>query len=234
MTEVAAPLAVRRAVCFSEAVYEGRWEVEGVSARLVELAGEFDTVRSRGEVPILVDPALGCLAQWQPHVLVDATLAKRNMGLRRALAPLVVGVGPGFAAGDEVHRVVETNRGHNLGRVYERGAAEPDTGVPGDIAGFSVKRLLRAPGDGVISTPVRIGDRVTEGQEVGQVAGEPLLAGVTGIVRGLLRDGTPVKQGLKVGDVDPRDQREHCFTISEKARAIGGAVLEIVIGSLAR
>jgi xanthine dehydrogenase accessory factor len=234
MTEIPSPVAVRRPVCFSEAVYEGTWEVEGVRAQLVTDAGEIDGVRAVAEVPVLVDPDLHCLSSWSPQVLVDATLAKRNLGLRRDLAPLVIGVGPGFTAGVDVDRVVETNRGHNLGRVYDTGSAEPNTGVPGDTAGFTVERVLRAPCDGRFVTAVEIGSLVNAGEVLARVGSAEVRARISGIVRGLLRSGTPVSEGLKVGDIDPRGMREYCYTISEKARAVAGGVLEAVLAGAPR
>lgn len=234
LTEIPEPLAVRRAVSFCEAVWDGACEVEGVRARRVDSAAELDPVLDAGAVPVLVDPGLACLGAWQPHVLLDATLAKRNLGTHRDLAELVVGFGPGFTAGDDVDLVIETNRGHDLGRLIFAGQAEPNTGVPGDTAGYSVERVLRAPADGVFEALAELGDPVTAGQVVARVAGLEVRAQIPGVLRGLLRPGVRVTRGLKAGDVDPRGDRGHCFTISEKARALGGAALEAILSRFNR
>lgn len=229
LTEVPAPLAIRRAVSFCEAVWDGACEVEGVRARKVAGPEAFDAVLAAGELPVLVDPELTCLAAWRPRVLVDATLAKRNLGIRKTLADLVVGLGPGFTAGDDVHVVVETNRGHDLGRLLFEGTAEPDTGVPGLVGGYGAERLVRAPRRGRLAAVAAIGDAVVAGQTVATVEGHDVPSPLAGVLRGLIRDGSRVREGLKIGDVDPRARREHCFTISDKARALGGSVLEAVL-----
>jgi xanthine dehydrogenase accessory factor len=229
MTEIPAPMAVRRAVSFCEAVWDGTCEVEGVRARRVSGRGEFEAVIEAGEIPVLVDPELSCLGAWEPHVLIDATIAKRNLGTQRDMAPLVIGLGPGFIAGQDVEVVVETNRGHNLGRLFFHGEAEPNTGTPGDTAGYTVERVLRAPCDGVFETSAAIGDSVRAGDVVAQVEGREIRAEISGVVRGLLRPGLRVWTGLKAGDIDPRTRRENCFTISEKARALGGSALEAIL-----
>lgn len=229
LTETAAPTAVRRRVCFCEAVWDGAAEVEGVRARRVESWDRFDAALAAGEIPVLVDPELSCLAGWRPHALLDATLAKRNRGVRRDLAELVVGFGPGFTAGGDVDVVVETNRGHDLGRLLFRGPAEPDTGVPGSTLGYGRERVLRCPGDGLFEAAAEIGDRVEPGQAVARVGAQELRAEIGGVLRGLLRPGLRVSRGLKAGDVDPRGVREHCFRISEKARALGGSALEALL-----
>jgi xanthine dehydrogenase accessory factor len=229
MTEIAEPLAVRRAVSFCEAVWDGSCRVEEVTARRVESPDGFDPVIDVGEIPVLVDPELNCLSSWQPHVLIDATIAKRNLGTHRDMAPLVVGFGPGFTAGVDADVVVETNRGHNLGRLYFEGAAEPNTGVPGTTGGYTVERVLRAPCKGVFETTAEIGTAVGAGQVVARVGPTEVRAQIAGMLRGLLRPGLKVTEGLKAGDVDPRSDREMCFTISEKARALGGSALEAIL-----
>ncbi len=230
MTEIASPLAVRRLVCFSEAVYDGRWMVEGVAARRVDDLAGAEAAWSRGEAPVLVDPRLACLGDYRPDVLVEATLAKRNNGLEAGLAPLVIALGPGFRAPRDAHFVVETNRGHNLGRVYGDGEAEPDTGVPGEMGGFTHQRVLRAPTDGVFEANRSIGDAIRFGESVGTVAGREVRAAVGGLLRGLIRPGLEVSAGLKIGDVDPRSNPDFLDLISEKARALGGSVLECMLG----
>ncbi len=229
LTEIPRPLAVRRTVSFCEAVWDGSAEVEGVRSRLVASPDAFDDTLAGGELPVLVDPGLACVEAWRPHAFLDATIAKRNLGTHRDLAELVVGFGPGFTAGVDVDLVVETNRGHDLGRLLFRGGAEPNTGVPGSTLGYAEERVLRCPRDGVFEALATIGDRVEAGQAVALVGGEELRAEIGGVLRGLLRPGLPVTRGLKAGDVDPRGVRESCFTISEKARALGGSALEAVL-----
>ncbi len=228
MTEILQPLAVRRTVSFSEAAYEGVHVVEGVRAERIDDSGEADRVWAAGGVPILIseNPDLRNLAF---DVVVEATLRKRNVGLTREVAPLVIGLGPGFTAGRDVHVVVETNRGHNLGRLIYEGAAEPDTGIPGNIAGFTWERVLRSPAEGVLEAGIRLGDKVEKDQVVAHVAGLPVVAGVSGVVRGLIRPGIRVSDKAKVGDIDPRGEIGYLYSISDKSRAIAGSVLEAVL-----
>ena len=229
MTEIPRPLCIRRKVSFSEAVFEGEQEVEGVRAVLVRDPSEVEGLWQRGLIPVIVDPEARCRETIKPDVVVDAILAKRNTGTWRDFAPLVIGLGPGFKAGEDVDVVIETNRGHDLGRVIYRGEAEPDTGVPGEIAGVSAQRVLRAPADGTFRPVKEIGDRVEAGEVVAWVGDAPLRTEISGVIRGLLREGMEVRKGLKSGDVDPRGKRENCFTISDKARAIAGGVLEAIL-----
>ena len=229
LTEIPRPLAVRREVSFCEAVYDGTKTVEGVSAVLISSVDQAPGVWAEGQVPVLIDPDLSRSRALKPDILVDAIMAKRNLGTRMTAASWVIALGPGFEAGSEAHLVVETNRGHNLGRLYTRGAAEPDTGVPGTIGGISSNRVLRAPASGIIKALKTIGEPVEESEPVAEVAGRPVVAQIKGRLRGLIREGTPVSAGLKIGDVDPRGNPEYCHTISEKARAIGGAVLEGIL-----
>ncbi len=229
MTEIPGPIAVRRKVSFCEAVWDGTAEVEGVTARRVDDASGIDPALDAGRIPVLVDPDLECLAAWRPHVLIDATVAKRNLGTHRDMAELVIGFGPGFTAGRDVDVVVETNRGHDLGRLIFEGSAEPNTGVPGSTLGYTVERVLRSPADGVFEPLVEIGDPVEAGQVVARVDGHEIRTRIDGVVRGLLRPGLRVWKGIKAGDVDPRGLRRNCFTISEKARALGGSALEAIL-----
>ena len=231
LTEVPAPLAVRREVAFSEAVHLGSKEIEGVTARLVENLAGIQQSWQQHELPLLIDPDAGIKNTLKPQVMVDATLAKRNLGTSLTDAPLVIGLGVGFAAGKDTHIVIETNRGHNLGKVIRQGKAEPNTGIPGAISGFTVERVLRAPEGGIFATSYHIGDHIQKEQIVATVAGIPLKAELSGVIRGLLRDGTMVKAKMKVGDIDPRDDRDYCFTISDKARAVAGGVLEAILTS---
>lgn len=232
MTEVQHPTVIRRTVALAEAVFEGQAQVEDLVARRAEAPDAVKDLIAAGTIPVLVDPELRHLPALCPQVLVDATLAKRNLGLSLSLAPLVVGVGPGFTAGKDVHAVIESQRGHFLGRVYWRGSALPDTGTPGPIAGYSAERVVRAPATGIFRGERAIGDSVQADQRLGQVDAVPVLAPISGVLRGLLHDGLRVRTGMKIGDVDPRDVRDHCWTISDKALAIGGGVLEVVLSWL--
>jgi xanthine dehydrogenase accessory factor len=228
-SEIPSPLAVRRAVSFSEAVHEGIQSVEGITAVRISSVDDLDRVWSSSRIPVFVDPDKVAVTTVKPDVVIDAILAKRNTGTAIDDARLVIGLGPGFFAGQDVHYVIETNRGHNLGKVIQHGPPEPDTGMPGEIAGQSVRRVFRSPGDGVFISDRTIGEPVREGETVGEVAGLPVKATLDGVLRGLIRPGTQVFKNMKLGDVDPRGDRSHCFTISEKARAIGGGVLEAVL-----
>ena len=230
MLELPYPLAVRREVSFCEAVYDGEKGVEGVRAKRVSGPEDIPSTWKEGMIPLLVDSDGKATRTFvKPDVVVDAILAKKNMGTRITDAPLVVGLGPGFTAGKDVHIVVETNRGHNLGKIILKGSAEPDTGVPGEIDGFSTERVLRSTKKGIFRAQCSIGDRVGKGTVVALVDDFPVIAEINGTVRGLLRSGTAAKKAMKVGDIDPRGTREHCFTISDKARAIGGGVLEAIL-----
>ena len=226
MTEVARPTAVRRTVAFSQCMYDGAAQVEGISARRAEDAGAARRALERGEVPVLCDPEAAILRELPFDGVVDAILAKRNLGTAITDAPVVLALGPGFTAGVDCHGVVETMRGHDLGRLLTRGSAVPNTGVPGDVGGYTTQRIIRAPADGVFEPLAAIGQRVEEGQPVARVAGRTARAQLTGVVRGMLPAGLAVTAGMKAGDIDPRCRAEHCFTVSDKARAIGGGVLE--------
>ncbi|MCB2229062.1 MAG: EF2563 family selenium-dependent molybdenum hydroxylase system protein [Desulfarculaceae bacterium] len=229
LTEVPQPLAVRRAVSFCEAVYDGAKTVEGLTARLVRGPEEFQPTWDAGELPVLVDPDTACRHHLKPLVVVDALLAKRNTGLRADMAPLTIGLGPGFTAPTDADLVIETNRGHNLGRLIYEGPAAANTGQPGNIAGFTHQRVLRSPAAGPFETLHQLGDAVAEGEAVAVVNGQEVTAKVGGVLRGLIRPGIVVEPGWKVGDVDPRGELEYLNTISEKARAIGGSVLEGIL-----
>jgi xanthine dehydrogenase accessory factor len=229
VTELPQPTVIRRAVAFATAVLERQVEIEGIVGRRADSLEDALRILKAAEVPVIVDPDGEAVATWHPDVLVDAILAKRNLGTRIDQAPIVVALGPGFEAGVNAHAVIETQRGHYLGRVMLEGGAAPDTGIPGEVMGYTQERVLRAPQAGVLRGHRRIGDSVTAGEAVAQVDGEPVNAGIGGVLRGLLADGLSVTQGMKVGDVDPRGIRDYCFTISDKALAIGGGVLEAVL-----
>ena len=189
---------------------------------------------SRGLIPLFIDPGCGIKSELRPQVLVDAILAKRNVGTTIRDAPLVIALGPGFATGLDCHYVIETNRGHHLGRLLTAGSAEPNTGVPGPVLGMTHERVLRAPADGRWETALAIGEAIETGQTVGTVAGEVVPAAIGGVLRGLIRSGTRVRRGLKIGDIDPRGRRDYCFSISEKALAIAGGVLEGILAACSR
>ena len=230
--ETGSPLAVRRLVSFAEAVRCGRLAVEGVEGRRIEAADLEAALGDGAFVPVLVDPGAACLARLAPEALVDARMAKRNLGTRRSEAPLVVGVGPGFVAGRDVHAVVETQRGPDLGRVIWSGAAEADSATPSPVMGFSEERVLRAPRSGRFQGAVSIGDVVPSGARVGEVEGVPVTAAIPGLVRGLLADGVQVDAGVKLGDVDPRGSAVDAARISDKGRAVAAGVLEAVLTGL--
>lgn len=231
MMELAHPLAVRRTVSFCETVYLKTMEVDEVTAIRCATTHEVEQAWRRGAVAVLVDERWSSIATLRPNVLVDAIIAKKNLGTNMTEAPLVIGLGPGFTAGVDVHRVVETKRGHNLGKVIERGSPAENTGVPGKIAGFSHERLLRSPAAGTFAAVREIAEMVEAGDVVGVVGGYSITAGVGGVLRGLIRSGTGVCQGMKVGDIDPRGDVSACFSISDKARAIGGGVLEAIMAA---
>ncbi|MCF2671112.1 EF2563 family selenium-dependent molybdenum hydroxylase system protein [Butyricicoccus pullicaecorum] len=233
--ECARPSAIRRRAAFCEAVFDGAATVEGVTARLIDRIEQADAVWNAGEIPLIVDETASCAASCAPAVLVDAILAKRNLGTTRDMAPITIGLGPGFTAGGDVDAVVETMRGHRLGRVIYEGAALPNTGVPGPIAGFAAERVIHAPASGAMTfvrspEPVDIGSIVQKGQTIGFVGGVPVTATLDGVLRGLIREGYPVTEGLKIADIDPRAQEvQNCTTVSDKARAIAGGVLEAML-----
>lgn len=226
--EIERPTVIRLPVSFARTVYEDKIVVEDIEAVLTSFWEKTEDIIKEGKIPVLIDPQGCCIKKLSPTVLVDAILAKRNLGTRIDQAPLVIGLGPGFTAGKDVNVVIETKRGHNLGRVYYQGQAAPDTGIPGEVGGESKKRLLRAPTDGKIKPLHKIGDLVKEGEVIAEVEGIPLKAEISGVLRGLIYPQSWVSRGMKIGDIDPRGIREYCFTVSDKARSLGGAVLEAI------
>ena len=229
-TETNRPSAIRRQVALSEAVYEESFTVEDITAVLVETIEKAYQVMNAGQVAIMIDPLCQVLKEVQPLAVVDAIIAKKNIGTTREMAPITIALGPGFIAGEDVDAVIETMRGHNLGRLIFLGPALPNTGVPGNIEGMGRERVLHAPVAGCISNKAAIGDSIEKGQIIAEIDGHPVIASMDGILRGLIRDGFKVSQGLKIADIDPRDsEKENCFTISDKARCIGGAVLEAIL-----
>lgn len=237
--ETGRPAAIRRKAALSEAVYDGRAKVENMKGVRVFAPNEAWPVMSAGCVPVLVDSEGASISELKPAVVVDAILAKKNTGTNRAMAPLTIALGSGFAAGDDVDAVIETMRGHNLGRIIIEGSALPNTGVPGSIRGYAAERVIHAPSAGTIQTIRRIGDLVEKGETLAWIRNgqEKIAVGATldGVLRGLIRSGYPVSKGLKIADIDPRkEERGNCFTISDKARCIGGSVLELVVKHMCR
>lgn len=229
MTDLPRPSAIRRTVCFSQAILFGSMRVEDVTARRAESPEDALRITAAGDIAVLADPQAACIAALKPDAVVDAILAKRNLGTRITDAPCVVGVGPGFTAGTDCHAAVETMRGHYLGRVITDGSPLPNTNIPGLIGGFAGERVLRAPADGVFHQLLEIGAQVRAGDVAGEVEGVPMLCHIDGILRGILADGTHVFKGMKAGDVDPRGERKYCDTVSDKALAVGGGVLQAIL-----
>lgn len=227
--EIPAPLVVRRTVSVASAVFEGSIIIEDMEAVRIDSLKDFSCDRSR--ISVLVDPEGRSISELRPDILVDSIMAKQNLGTNRKMAPIVIGIGPGFSAPEDADAVIETKRGHYLGRVIRNGSAIPNTGVPGLIRGYTVERLLRSPGEGYVIPVKSIGDSVIPGDVVAHVEGLPVCSQIEGIVRGLIHPSVKVKKGLKIGDIDPRGEREHCFSITDKALAIAGGVLEVIMSS---
>jgi xanthine dehydrogenase accessory factor len=227
--EIEHPLVIRRTVSFAQAVIDGTATVEGVTAVLAATVEEACRAWDQGQLPIMVDPEMKVSAELKPDVIVDATMAKRDTGLRRDMAPLTIALGPGFTAGVHAHIVIETKRGHDLGRLIFKGTAEANTGTPAMVEGYGAERVLRAPCEGTVRHLVNIGSLVRQGEIICLVGDRPVVAPFEGFVRGLIMEGRSVPEGLKIGDVDPRAVSTYCFTISDKARALGGSVLEAIL-----
>ncbi len=243
------PAAIRRQVALSESVYAGCAQVEDVKAvrmdvdltdtenRKEALLQEMERIWNEDAVPVLVDPAGISISVLHPAVVVDAILAKKNLGTNRDMAPLTIALGPGFTAGEDVDVVIETKRGHNLGRVIQKGSAVPNTGIPGIIGGYGKERVMHAEAEGILRNVASIGDIVEAGAVIAEIETKdgrvPVLASLSGLLRGLIRDGYPVTKGFKIADIDPRkEELQNCFTISDKARCIAGSVLEVICGEL--
>ena len=233
MTDIAQPTAIRRTVCFSQAIRFGQAVVEDAEGVRCETAQEVKRALDEGKIPVLPDPEAKSRAWLHPDVLVDGILAKKNLGTKITDAPLVIALGPGFCAGRDCHAVIETMRGHTLGRVIWDGEPLPNTNIPGLIGGFAGERVLRAPDTGVFHQLRDIGALVESGEAVGEVNGQPMLCTISGVLRGILPDGTPVVKGMKSGDVDPRANVKSCYTVSDKASAIAGGVLEAILSRTA-
>lgn len=229
ITELPQPLVVRRLVSFAEAIHEGEWTVEGVTAEHIDHPNKAKDLWAEDRIPVLVDPELETMEDLQPQVVVDARMTKRPPEVGREIAPLFIGLGPGFHGGVNCHAAIETNRGHNMGRVYWEGKPEEDTGVPGEVGGYRSERVLRSPTSGTLTTHAEIGDLLKEGELIAEVDGSSIKAPFSGALRGLLRDKTEVKEGTKVGDLDPRGDPSYSRIVSDKSRAVGGAVLEAIL-----
>lgn len=243
--ETDSPAAIRRQVSFSEAVYDGTATVEGVTAERIASTdrASVNHVLEEGRVPLLVDPEGSSIPLLKPDIVVDAIIAKKNLGTAKEMAPLVIGVGPGFTAGEDVDLVVESMRGHNLARIFTTGSALPNTGIPGNIGGFTKERVLHAEAAGYMKNIRQIGDIVEKGEEIARIYEKmtedgtfsgsyvSVEASISGMIRGLIREGYHFQKGFKIADIDPRESElANCFTISDKARSIGGSVLEAVCG----
>jgi xanthine dehydrogenase accessory factor len=229
ITELPHPMVVRRLVAFAEAVFAGEVIVEGVLARKVNSPQAALEILPEGIIPVLIDPLAQSRSILKPAVLVDGRMTKQPPDLDMRAAPLVIGLGPGFTAGVDCHAVVETNRGHLLGRVIWEGSPQADTGTPEVVCGHGAERVLRSPSDGIFEGCVKIGEILQVGQCVARVSSQPVLAPITGVVRGLLVSGTEVRQGVKIGDMDPRLDPSFSRLVSDKALAVGGAVLEAIL-----
>ena len=237
--EVRYPSAIRRKVAFSEAVYDGTAAVEGVTAVRIDDAGQAEEILAKGQVPLLVDPEGKSIRQLRPAAVIDAILAKKNLGTSMDMAELTMALGPGFEAGKDVHYVIETMRGHDLGRIISSGCAAPNTGIPGVIAGVGAERVIHAPAVGKFRQEREIAEEVRAGDVIGTIISRekevPVCTRIHGILRGIIRDGYPVTKGFKLADVDPRlEERKNCFTISDKARCIAGSALELVAAARGR
>ncbi|MBF8984209.1 EF2563 family selenium-dependent molybdenum hydroxylase system protein [Lutibacter sp. B2] len=224
--EMNKPSLIRRKVAFAQAIYENEVDVEGVKAKLVNNIEEGIKEQEEGLVPVIIDPEGKNLYNPKITIIVDAILAKKNLGTNKDMAHIVIGVGPGFTAGKDVHAVVESNRGHNLGRVIYNGSPEPNTGIPGNIKGFTEKRVIRANQYGKLSVIKDIGSIVEKDEVLATIDGVEVKAKIDGVIRGMIQNGFEVVSGMKIGDIDPRGIKNNCITISDKARTIGGGVLE--------
>ncbi|NFN92585.1 EF2563 family selenium-dependent molybdenum hydroxylase system protein [Clostridium botulinum] len=229
MTEISQPTTVRRTVAFSQVVYDKKVEVEGITAVLASNKEDINKIVEEGRVAVLVDDKAKIIDEIKPEIIIDAIIAKKNLGTKIDDANIVIALGPGFIAGIDCHCVIETKRGHYLGKAIYKGSAIPNTGVPGEVGGFSKERIIRATTDGKIAPVSKIGDYVKKGDIVAYVNETPIFAKLDGIVRGMLQKDVNVFKGMKSGDIDPRCEKNHCFTISDKARSIGGGVLEAIL-----
>lgn len=229
ITEIPQPKMVRRTVSFGNCVYEGVCTVEEITSELVDSAEQIDGMIACGHIPLLIDPECSILKKVHPTILIDGILAKKNTGTSINDAPIVIGLGPGFTASKDVHAVIETKRGHTLGQVIFNGSAIPNTGIPGNIGGYTHERVFKAPKAGLVKNYADIGDMVTEGDILCFVDDVPVKSKISGMVRGIIHDGLVVSNGEKLGDVDPRGEKCYCYSISDKGRTIAGGALEAIL-----
>lgn len=232
--EIETPSAIRRNVAFSEAIYQGTQTIEGITCYRAKDLEQAVIFLNEGKLTVLVDPDANSIKTLKPLAVIDAILAKKNLGTTKNMAPITIALGPGFCAGEDVNAVIETKRGHNLGRIIYDGCAAPNTGIPGNIEGYSKERVIHSPAKGILKNVCHITDKVSKGQQIAIIETDegvvPVYASMDGLLRGLIRDVFPVTNGFKIADIDPRlDQYNNCFTISDKARCIAGGVLEALL-----
>ncbi|MDY9921285.1 MAG: selenium-dependent molybdenum cofactor biosynthesis protein YqeB [Synergistota bacterium] len=229
--EIPSPTVVRRSVAVARVVYDGDSLIEDMDVCLAENPDQMDFIKG---INVLIDPEGDSIALLRPFAVIDAMMSKRKTATNKNMADLVLAIGPGFSAPEDVHGIIETKRGHSLGRLITKGSAEANTGIPGEVLGYTCERLLRSPSDGYLSPVLSIGERVKEGDVIGSVNGIPVKAQIGGVVRGLIHPSVLVREGSKIGDIDPRNELGNCFIISDKALAVGGGVLEAILRFEAR
>jgi len=227
--EIDTPTVIRRTVTFAQAIYDGVTTVEGVTARCVDTTADIQNAFRNGEIPVIIDKEGKTIPEINPIAVIDAIIAKKNTGTTMDMAPVVIGLGPGFTAGKDVNVVIETQRGHSLGSVIYTGSAAENTNIPGNIAGYTKERLIRAQGNGTVQPLKEIGDHVKKGEIVAKVGEQKIQASIDGVIRGMINQGLIVTEGFKIGDIDPRGEAAFCHTISDKARSIAGGVLEALL-----
>ncbi len=230
MTEISKPSSIRREVCFSEAIYDGEMEVENIKCKKAKNSDEIKNILNEKKIAVIEDENNELYKSLKPDIVVDAILAKKNLGTHIDMANIVIGVGPGFEAKKDCHGVVETSRGHDLGRVILNGTAKKNTGIPGVIAGVSKERVIYSQNKGIFKSKAKIGDLVKKGDIIAYVNDVQVKASIDGVLRGLIRDGFEVSERFKIADIDPRvDEQKNCFSVSDKARSVSGGVLEAIL-----
>ena len=228
--EIDNPSAIRRKVAFCDAVFDKVAQVEDMTCVLAESKEELKDIWEKNQIPLMIDPEGRMIEELTPIAVIDGILAKKNLGTQRDMAPITIGLGPGFSAPEDVCAVIETKRGHRLGRVIYEGSAIANTGIPGIIGGYGKERVIHAPVSGKIKNIHEIGDLVEKGEVIAKIGDTPVLASLTGVLRGIIKDGYPVTKGLKIADIDPRkEEQKNCYTISDKARCVGGGALEALM-----
>lgn len=228
--DIKKPSSIRRSVCFSEAIYDGVTKVENIICKKVENESEIEKCWNEKIIPIMVDEKGEIIKKIKPDVVVDSIIAKKNLGTTKEMAPITIALGDGFEAGKDVDIVIETMRGHNLGRIITSGRAMKNTGVPGEIKGVSKDRVIYSLANGIFSSVKKIGDTVQKDEIIGYVGDVEIRGKISGVLRGIIREGYEVTENMKIGDIDPRiEEKNNCFTISDKARSLGGAVLRAIM-----